>query len=177
MKIYQDVLQYIMDTGVDRDGRNGKTRAVFGMQMRFNMEYGFPAVTTKKLAFKAVKSELLWFLQMKGKERAFDEDLKILNQSDRTIWTDNAEAEYWKPRANIPATWAVFMVSSGAIGESPTAPPSTKLQSSCKSSKQTPTTGASSLPHGTQANSTRWRSLRAICRFSVLWQTANSASI
>jgi len=102
MKIYQDVLQYIMDTGVDRDGRNGKTRAVFGMQMRFNMEYGFPAVTTKKLAFKAVKSELLWFLQMKGKERAFDEDLKILNQSDRTIWTDNAEAEYWKPKSKYP---------------------------------------------------------------------------
>ena len=44
----------------------------------------------------------LWFLQMKGKERAFDEDLKILNQSDRTIWTDNAEAEYWKPKSKYP---------------------------------------------------------------------------
>lgn len=101
MKIYQDVLQYIMDNGVDRDGRNGKTRALFGIQMRFNMENGFPAMTTKKLAFKAVKSELLWFLQMKGKERASDEDLKILNGSERTIWTDNAEADYWKLKSQF----------------------------------------------------------------------------
>ena len=101
MKIYQDVLQYIMDNGVDREGRNGSTRACFGVQMRFNMEYGFPAMTTKKLAFKAVKSELLWFLQMKGKERASDEDLKILNESERTIWTDNAEADYWKPKSQF----------------------------------------------------------------------------
>jgi thymidylate synthase len=101
MKIYQDVLKYILDNGVDRDGRNGKTRAAFGLQMRFNMEYGFPATTTKKLAFKAVKSELLWFLQMKDKERASDEDLKALNQSERTIWTDNAEADYWKPKSKF----------------------------------------------------------------------------
>ncbi len=102
MKIYQDVLQYILDNGVDRDGRNGKTRACFGIQMRFNMENGFPAMTTKKLAFKAVKSELLWFLQMVGHERAKDSDLKVLNESDRTIWTDNAEADYWKPKSRFP---------------------------------------------------------------------------
>lgn len=101
MKIYQDVLQYIMDNGVDREGRNGSTRAVFGMQMRFNMEHGFPAVTTKKLAFKAVKSELLWFLQMVGHERAKDSDLKVLNESERTIWTDNAESDYWKPKSRF----------------------------------------------------------------------------
>ena len=101
MKIYQDVLKYILDNGVDRTGRNGSTRACFGLQMRFNMEYGFPAMTTKKLAFKAVKSELLWFLQMKGKERASDEDLKVLNESERTIWTDNAESEYWKPKSKF----------------------------------------------------------------------------
>ncbi len=65
------------------------------------MADGFPAVTTKKLAFKAVKSELLWFLAMKGKERASDEDLKFLNGSDRTIWTDNAEADYWKSRSQF----------------------------------------------------------------------------
>lgn len=101
MKIYQDVLQYIMDNGVDREGRNGSTRAVFGMQMRFNMEHGFPAVTTKKLAFKAVKSELLWFLQMVGHERAKDSDLKAINESERTIWTDNAESEYWMPKSRF----------------------------------------------------------------------------
>ncbi|KKW30483.1 MAG: Thymidylate synthase [Candidatus Kaiserbacteria bacterium GW2011_GWC2_52_8b] len=101
MKIYQDVLRRIMDEGVDREGRNGFTRALFAVPIRFNLEDGFPAVTTKKLAFKAVKSELLWFLAMKGKERADDEHLKELNASERTIWTDNAEADYWKPKSKF----------------------------------------------------------------------------
>src|SRR3989338_6962982 len=101
MKQYNDILKRIMDQGVDREGRNGKTRALFAIQMRFKMEDGFTAVTTKKLAFKAVKSELLWFLDMKGKERASDEDLKALNQSERTIWTDNAESDYWKPKSQF----------------------------------------------------------------------------
>ena len=102
MKIYNNVLKRIMGEGVDREGRNGATRALFAIQMRFNMADGFPAVTTKKLAFKAVKSELLWFLDMKGKERASDEDLKRLNESERTIWTDNAESDYWKPKVQFP---------------------------------------------------------------------------
>src|SRR3989344_9336422 len=101
MKIDQDVLRRIMDEGVDREGRNGFTRALFAVPIRFNLEDGFPAVTTKKLAFKAVKSELLWFLAMKGKERADDEHLKELNASERTIWTDNAEADYWKPKSKF----------------------------------------------------------------------------
>jgi len=101
MRIYNDVLKKIMDEGVDREGRNGFTRALFAVPIRFNMTDGFPAVTTKKLAFKAVKSELLWFLAMKGIERANDEHLKELNGSERTIWTDNAEADYWKPRSTF----------------------------------------------------------------------------
>ena len=101
MKQYNDILQRIMDEGVDREGRNGATRALFAIQMRFPMSAGFPAVTTKKLAFKAVKSELLWFLEMKDKERASDEHLKELNQSERTIWTDNAEADYWTPKSEF----------------------------------------------------------------------------
>ena len=102
MKTYNDVLKKIYEEGVDREGRNGKTRALFAIQMRFNMADGFPAVTTKKLAFKAVTSELLWFLDMKGKERASDEDLKTLNGTERTIWTDNAESDYWKPNVQFP---------------------------------------------------------------------------
>ena len=99
MKIYNDILKKIYEEGVDREGRNGKTRALFALQMRFDMADGFPAVTTKKLAFNAVKGELLWFLDMKGKERANDEDLKRLQDTERTIWTDNAESSYWKPKA------------------------------------------------------------------------------
>jgi thymidylate synthase len=97
MRTYLDVLDKVMKEGVDREGRNGSTRALFGLQMRFNMADGFPAVTTKKLAFKAVKSELLWFLEPSSD----DNRLKELNGSERTIWTDNAEAPYWVPKAKF----------------------------------------------------------------------------
>lgn len=96
---YLDVLKQIMEKGVDRDDRTGTgTRALFGLQMRFNMEKGFPAITTKKLAFKAVKSELLWFLE----GSTDDTRLKELNGSEKTIWTANADADYWAPKAAFP---------------------------------------------------------------------------
>lgn len=98
MRQYNDILKRIMDEGVDREGRNGSTRALFALQMRFNLKDGFPAVTTKKLAFKAVKSELLWFIEGSSD----DNRLKELSGSDRTIWTDNAEADYWSPKAQFP---------------------------------------------------------------------------
>jgi len=98
MRQYNEILKRIMEEGVDREGRNGSTRALFALQMRFNMKDGFPAVTTKKLAFKAVKSELLWFIEGSSD----DNRLKELNGSERTIWTDNAEADYWTPKAKFP---------------------------------------------------------------------------
>lgn len=97
MKTYNDVLQRIMDEGVDRVGRNATTRALFAIQMRFKMADGFPAVTTKRLAFKAVKSELLWFLEGSSDDKRLQE----LNGSEHTIWTDNAQADYWKPKAKF----------------------------------------------------------------------------
>lgn len=102
MKIYNNLLKEIYENGVDREGRNGFTRALFAKQLRFNLKDGFPAVTTKKLAFKAVKSELLWFLDMPQKDgRANDEKLKELNGTEKTIWTANANADYWKPKAKF----------------------------------------------------------------------------
>lgn len=95
---YLNALRQIMDSGTDREGRNGKTRALFALQLRHNMQDGFPAMTTKKLAFKAVKSELLWFLEGSND----DNRLKELNGSEKTIWTANAEADYWKPKAKYP---------------------------------------------------------------------------
>jgi thymidylate synthase len=98
-KTYLDALRQIMETGTDREDRTGTgTRAIFGVQMRFNMQAGFPALTTKKLAFKAVKSELLWFLEGSND----DNRLKELNGTDKSIWTANAEADYWKPHAKFP---------------------------------------------------------------------------
>ena len=85
MEQYIEGLRQILDTGVDREGRNAVTRALFGMQMRFNMEDGFPAVTTKKLAFRSVKAELLGFLR--GYDHV-DQFQKLGTQ----IWNANAEA-------------------------------------------------------------------------------------
>ena len=64
--------------------------------MRFNLQDGFPAVTTKKLAWKAVVSELIWFIEGSGDEFRLREILHGERYTDkRTIWTDNAEADYW----------------------------------------------------------------------------------
>ncbi|MBI4162674.1 MAG: thymidylate synthase [Candidatus Aenigmarchaeota archaeon] len=99
MKQYLDALDYILKNGTDKPNRTGiDARIVFGMQMRFNMANGFPAVTTKKLAWKAVVSELLWFIEGSGNERRLREILG----SDKTIWTANSEADYWKPKAKFP---------------------------------------------------------------------------
>ena len=103
MKQYLDALRYVLDNGADRKDRKGiGTRAVFGMQLRFNMEDGFPAMTTKKLAWNSVVSELLWFIEGSNDERRLAEILHgTRDQSKNTIWTDNANASYWKPKAKF----------------------------------------------------------------------------
>ena len=93
MKQYLDSLQYILDNGKPKEDRTGVgTLAVFGHQMRFDLNKGFPAVTTKKLAFKACLSELLWFLEGSTDERRLAEILHgTRDVSKRTIWTANAD--------------------------------------------------------------------------------------
>lgn len=104
MKQYLDLLNHILENGEDRPNRTGiDTRSIFGYQMRFDLSKGFPAVTTKKLAWKAVVSELLWFLEGSGDERRLREILHgDRNSEKKTIWTDNAEAPYWKSKAKFP---------------------------------------------------------------------------
>ena len=85
MEQYIDGLRRILDTGVDREGRNGVTRALFGMQMRYDLQEGFPAVTTKKLAFRSVKAELLGFL------RGYDHVTQFQKLGTQ-VWNANAEA-------------------------------------------------------------------------------------
>ncbi|MAG91894.1 thymidylate synthase [Candidatus Woesearchaeota archaeon] len=103
MKQYLDALRYVLDNGTDRKDRTGVgTRAVFGMQMRFDMEDSFPAVTTKKLPWKSVASELLWFIEGSNDERRLAEILhSTRDESKKTIWTANAQADYWKQNAKF----------------------------------------------------------------------------
>jgi thymidylate synthase len=96
MKQYLEALQHIMDNGEIVGDRTGTgTKSVFGYQMRFNLQDGFPAVTTKKLAWKSVVSELLWFLEGSSDERRLAEILHGKCSSAligrKTIWTDNAD--------------------------------------------------------------------------------------
>jgi thymidylate synthase len=70
--------------------------------MRFNLSQGFPAITTKKLAWKACKSELLWFIEGSGDENRLKEILHgSRNSLENTIWSENANADYWKPKARF----------------------------------------------------------------------------
>src|SRR3989344_6076160 len=76
MQQYLDALKHVLENGADRKDRTGTgARAVFGMQLRFNMENGFPAMTTKKLAWNSVVSELLWFIEGSEDERKLAEIL------------------------------------------------------------------------------------------------------
>lgn len=95
MKKYLDILEKVYNEGDERDDRTGVgTRAFFGIQTRYDMQDGFPAVTTKKLFFDVVKAELLWFI--KGSR-----DIKELHEMNCHIWDDNANAEYWKEKAEF----------------------------------------------------------------------------
>ena len=99
MRAYLDLLEYILENGEVRDDRT-KTGTIssFGHQLKFDLSDGFPAVTTKSLAWKGVVSELLWFLEGSSDERRLAEirynkprsELKVLSKFS-TIWTDNAD--------------------------------------------------------------------------------------
>ncbi len=102
MKQYLDDLRNILENGQDRDDRTGVgTRGVFGLQTRYDISQSFPAVTTKKLAWKSVVAELLWFIEGSGDERRLAEILHGDPEGKVTIWTANALSSYWKPKAKF----------------------------------------------------------------------------
>lgn len=103
MHQYLTGLRQILETGQTKTDRTGTgTSSVFGMQQRYNLRDGFPAVTTKKLAWKAVVTELLWFIEGSGDEKRLKEILHgDRNSTKKTIWTDNANAPYWKDKAKF----------------------------------------------------------------------------
>ena len=77
---YKELLDHILHFGVEKKDRTGTgTKSIFGWQIRHNMKEGFPLLTTKKMAFKTMVTELLWFLRG-------DTNIKFLHDNDCHIW-------------------------------------------------------------------------------------------
>jgi thymidylate synthase len=87
-KQYTDLLQDILDSGVKKQTRNGGTLSVFGRQIRHKMSDGFPLLTTKKMAWKSIVTELLWFLRG-------DTNIKYLVDNGCHIWDGDCYKRYW----------------------------------------------------------------------------------
>ena len=105
MRQYLEALKHCYENGTDVVSRAGKVRKSFGFQMHYDLSNGFPAITTKKLAWKSVVSELLWFIEGSNDERRLVEILyndKRENLTDKkTIWTQNAKSDYWLPKSKF----------------------------------------------------------------------------
>lgn len=101
---YLDLLREVLENGVDRPDRTGVgVRSLFGAQTKFDLRLGFPILTTKKLLLPSIASELLWFIEGSGDERRLAEIRYGKDRSEldgkQTIWTANAQAPYWKAKA------------------------------------------------------------------------------
>jgi thymidylate synthase len=88
-KQYQSLLKDILEEGTLKTTRNGKTLSVFGRQIRHKMSEGFPLLTTKKMPFKTITTELLWFLRG-------DTNIKYLVDNNCHIWVGDSFSNYIK---------------------------------------------------------------------------------
>lgn len=103
---YLDFLKFVLETGTDQIDRTGVgTRKVVGEQLKYDLSENFPLWTTRKLILKTASSELLWMLEGSSDERRLAEIRwnKPRSEIDKktTIWTANANASYWTPKAKF----------------------------------------------------------------------------
>lgn len=89
MKQYQDLLKNIIDNGIEKTGRNGKVKSLFGLTFKHDMQDGFPLITTKKMYWKGIVTELLWFLRG-------ETNIRYLLENDCNIWSGDAYKNYCK---------------------------------------------------------------------------------
>jgi thymidylate synthase len=102
-KQYTDILQDILDNGVTKSDRTGTgTISVFGRQIRHKMSEGFPLLTTKKMPFKSIVTELIWFLRG-------DTNIKYLVENGCNIWNGDAYKNYLKWAGNEPLQMEQFI--------------------------------------------------------------------
>jgi len=97
-KKYTELLQDILDNGTKKETRNGGTISVFGRQIRHKMSEGFPLLTTKKMSFKTILTELLWFLRG-------DNNIKYLVDNGCNIWNGDAYKNYCKTYPDVEKTF------------------------------------------------------------------------
>ena len=98
-KQYQELLQTILDYGVEKKDRTGTgTKSIFGYTIRHNMSEGFPVLTTKKMAWKTMVTELLWFLRG-------DTNIKFLVDNNCHIWDGDAYKNYLKHNDEVDNYW------------------------------------------------------------------------
>jgi thymidylate synthase len=95
---YQNLLKDILDNGVKKETRNGSTLSVFGRQIRHKMSEGFPLLTTKKMHWKSIVTELLWFLRG-------DTNIKYLVDNNCHIWNGDAYKSYLKHNDEVDNYW------------------------------------------------------------------------
>jgi len=109
-KQYQDLLKTILEHGIEKKDRTGiGTKSIFGYTIRHNMKEGFPLLTTKKMAWKQIVTELIWFLRG-------DTNIKFLINNNCHIWNGDAIKNYEKHNGEID--WGPFVTKEEAFIES-----------------------------------------------------------